>query len=70
MKKIIAILLVLVIGFCFCSCSQKENSLLYFCGVKTLEDIEKIEFIYEEHCITKDKFNEWIKKYDKHIISQ
>ena len=157
MKKIFAILLVLVVGFCFCSCSENEpiteDSLLYFCGVKTLEDIEKIEFIYEEyqyihegnveitesedleifkyykyqsdfpdnrlhelfifpcdkftltvngklynfylhedgsltsvpaqdvkglktyqadeeHRITKDKFNEWIIKYDKHIISQ
>ena len=53
MKKTMIILLVLIFSLSLCACSQSEqiteDSLLYFCGAKTTEEITKIEFIHEDY---------------------
>lgn len=53
MKKIFAFLFLFILSLSFCSCAKKEqiteDSLLYFCGAKTTEDITKIEFIHEDY---------------------
>ncbi len=53
MKKITTILLVFIFSLSLCACSQNEqlteDSLLYFCGAKTTQDVTKIEFIHEDY---------------------
>ena len=53
MKKIIAIILIIILNLSLCGCSGKEkiteDSLLYLCGAKTIQDIEKIEFIHQDY---------------------
>ncbi len=53
MKKIRLILMTIVLILACSSCGEKntfvEGSLLYDLGAKSFEDIEKVEFLYEEY---------------------
>ena len=53
MKKISLILMIIVLILVCCSCGKKstfvEGNLLYDLGAKSLDDIEKVEFMYEEY---------------------
>ena len=53
MKKILFILMTVVLVLVCCSCGEsnafEEGNLLYDLGAKSFEDIEKVEFLYEEY---------------------
>ena len=53
MKKILFILMTVVLVLVCCSCGKsnafEEGNLLYDLGAKSFEDIEKVEFLYEEY---------------------
>ena len=53
MKKFFFVLMIAVLIFTCCSCGEKntfiEGNLLYDLGAKSFDDVEKVEFMYEEY---------------------
>lgn len=52
MKKVLLLILIFIIFFAFCSCgntpSIEEGTLLYDCGIKSIDDIDKCVIVYDD----------------------